>query len=165
MLQMERFARGLAWAAVVVVASGSAAQAQGERDLGRRGARIGKSPVAQPPPSTAQRSTGAVANTLQVEFGFNQSSLDDSAKSMLMVVVREVRDTPGLTLDLEGYADPKGSRQYNVRLSQRRVEAVRAYLIEQGVQSNRIKVSARGPTADGAASDRLKRRVDVKLVD
>jgi outer membrane protein OmpA-like peptidoglycan-associated protein len=151
-LHVERFARRLAWAAVVVTASGTVADARGER--------LDPSQAGRPPASTAAlRGTSAVVNTLQVEFGFNRSSLDDSAKSMLMVVVREVRDTPGLTLDLEGYADPKGSRQYNIRLSQRRVEAVRAYLIEQGVQAHRIKVSARGPTNDAAVSDRLRRRV------
>ena len=81
-----------------------------------------------------------------------------------MVLVRELRDSPELALDLEGYTDAKGSRQYNVRLSQRRVDAVRAYLIEQGVERHRIRASARGPAANAAVPEGRKRRVDIKLV-
>src|SRR5207342_3642388 len=66
---------------------------------------------------SSTRNARTVVNTLQVEFGFNQASLDDSAKSMLLALVRELRDNPELALDLEGYTDSKGSRQYNIRLS------------------------------------------------
>jgi len=114
---------------------------------------------------SSEHRTSTVVNTLQVEFRFNRATLDDSAKSMLQAIVRELRDSPELTLDLEGYTDTRGSRQYNLRLSQKRVDAVRAYLIEQGVEPERIKTSARGPAADASAvPDGRKRRVDVKLV-
>src|SRR5262245_57706792 len=71
--------------------------------------------------STEHR-TSNVFNTLQVESRFNWATRDDSAKSMLQAIVRELRDSPELTLDLEGYTDTKGSRQYNLRLSQKRVD-------------------------------------------
>lgn len=110
------------------------------------------------------RNARSVVNILQVEFGFDQSVLDDAGKSMLFVLVRELRDNPELSLDLEGYTDSKGSHQYNVRLSQRRIDAVRRYLIEQGVERHRIKASARGPLENAAVPEERKRRVDVKLV-
>ena len=112
----------------------------------------------------ATRNVRTVVNVLQVAFGFDQSWLDDSAKSILFALVRELRENPELALDLEGYTDSKGSYQYNVRLSQRRVEAVRRYLVEQGVEQHRIRASARGPTADSAVPEGLSRRVDIKLV-
>ena len=112
----------------------------------------------------ANRNARSVVNVLQVEFGFDQSALDDAGKSMLFVLVRELRDHPELSLDLEGYTDSKGSQQYNVRLSQRRIDAVRSYLIEQGVERHRIKASARGPQDNAAVPEERKRRVDVKLV-
>ena len=97
---------------------------------------------------SSTRNARTVVNTLPVEFGFNQASLDDSAKSMLFALVRELRDNPELALDLEGYTDSKGSRQYNIRLSQRRVDAVRAYLIEQGVERHRITWGVDVPLED-----------------
>lgn len=112
----------------------------------------------------ATRNVRTVVNVLQVEFGFDQSWLDDSARSMLFALVRELRENPELALDLEGYTDSKGSHQYNVRLSQRRVESVRRYLVEQGVEQHRIRGSARGPSPDTAIPKGRSRRVDVKLV-
>ena len=103
-------------------------------------------------------------NVLQVDFAFDQAALDAVAKSVLVVLVREVRGDPRLALDLEGYTDSKGSRQYNVRLSQRRIEAVQGYLIEQGVERHRLKASARGPLENAAIPEERKRRVDIRLV-
>ena len=112
----------------------------------------------------ASRNARTVVNVLPVQFGFDQSALDDTAKSVLFALVRELRESPELSLELEGYTDAKGSHQYNVRLSLRRVEAVRRYLIEQGVERHRIRASARGPSGDAADPEGRKRRVDVKLV-
>ena len=112
----------------------------------------------------AKRNARTVVNILQVDFGFDQSTLDDAAKSMLFVLVGELRNSPELALDLEGYTDSKCSHQYNVRLSQRRMDAVRRYLIEQGVEQHRIRGSARGPSGDATVSEQRKRRVDVKLI-
>lgn len=112
----------------------------------------------------ASRNSRTVVNVLQVDFAFDQSALDGAAKSMLVVLVREVRGDPRLALDLEGYTDSKGSRQYNVRLSQRRIEAVQGYLIEQGVERHRLKASARGPLQNEAIPEERKRRVDIRLV-
>jgi outer membrane protein OmpA-like peptidoglycan-associated protein len=112
----------------------------------------------------AHRNWRKVVNTLHVEFPFDQSALNDEAKSILFVLVGELRDDPRLAVDLEGYTDSKGSRQYNVRLSQRRIDAVRRYLIEHGMERHRIKVSARGSVDNAATPEARKRRVDVKLV-
>lgn len=110
------------------------------------------------------RNVRVVVNTLYVEFGFDRASLDDAAKSVLVVLVRELRENPELGLDLEGYTDSKGSLQYNVRLSQRRVDTVRRYLVENGVERHRIKASARGPTSAPGTPEGRQRSVVVKLV-
>lgn len=112
----------------------------------------------------AHRNWRKVVNTLHVEFPFDESALDDTAKSVLFVLVGELRGDPRLAVDLEGYTDSKGSRQYNVRLSQRRIDAVRRYLIEHGMERHRIKTSARGFVDNAAIPEARQRRVDVKLV-
>ena len=112
---------------------------------------------------SAHRSARTVVNTLQVEFAFDESALDDAAKRRLSVLVGELRAQPKLVVDLEGYTDSRGSRQYNARLSQRRIEAVRRYLVDQGVERHRIKGAARGRLDTTAMPDERKRRVDIKL--
>lgn len=110
------------------------------------------------------RNARTVVNILHVDFAFDQSALDAVAKSMLVALVGELRGDPRLAVDLEGYTDPTGPRHYNVRLSQRRIDAVQAYLIEQGVERHRLKASARGPLYDAGVPEARKRRVDIKLV-
>jgi outer membrane protein OmpA-like peptidoglycan-associated protein len=112
----------------------------------------------------AEHNGRTVVNVLQVEFPFNQYALDDAARSMLFVLLRELRGNPRLAVDLEGYTDTKGSRQYNVRLSQRRIDAVRSYLVDHGMERHRIRAAARGPLENAAIPEERKRRVEIKLV-
>ncbi len=104
--------------------------------------------------------------TLQVQFGFDKADLDDAAQTALLVLTKKLRDNPKLTVDLEGYADSVGSRDYNLWLSQKRVKAVRQYLLQRGVEPARIRSAGVGQLADGgAAAERAKnRRVTVKLM-
>lgn len=105
-----------------------------------------------------------VVNSLNIQFRFDASALDDPSKSALHALVLEMRRHAELSVDLEGYADSTGSRDYNMRLSRRRVEAVQRYLEEQGVEPRRINAIARGPLTDPTLSDHHKRRVVVKIM-
>jgi outer membrane protein OmpA-like peptidoglycan-associated protein len=68
-------------------------------------------------------------------------------------------------VDLEGYTDPTGTRDYNIGLSQRRVEAVRRYLIEQGAEMPRVNSVGMGPLTAAKGEDVAKqRRVTLKLM-
>jgi outer membrane protein OmpA-like peptidoglycan-associated protein len=70
-----------------------------------------------------------------------------------------------VTLDLEGTTDPVGRLDYNLKLSQRRVEVVKRWLMDKGVAPARIVgATARGPLSDAALKNDLKRRVMVKLM-
>ena len=66
-------------------------------------------------------------------------------------------------MELEGYTDSTGSLDYNLALSQRRVEAVRRFLVQQGVDLRRIHAAGLGPIADSTLPADQKRRVTVKL--
>jgi outer membrane protein OmpA-like peptidoglycan-associated protein len=105
-----------------------------------------------------------LVESVNVQFAFNRWDLDDSAQTALVALVRDLQQNPKLTVDLEGYADPKGAREYNVQLSQRRVEAVRRYLVEKGVALPRIQSIGLGSIADPKVPDASKRRVTVKLM-
>lgn len=102
--------------------------------------------------------------TLEVRFAFDKWNLNDAAQTALASLVKELRENPRLTVDLEGYADPVGTYDYNVALSQRRVEAVRRFLVERGIELPRIHSVGLGPiTASGPPGEK-KRRVTLRVM-
>jgi outer membrane protein OmpA-like peptidoglycan-associated protein len=102
---------------------------------------------------------------VHVPFGFDQAELDPGAEAALTAILKELRDNANLTIDLEGSTDTVGKVDYNVRLSQRRVETVKRWLMGHGVAASRIVgATARGPLVNGSVKDDLKRRVMVKLM-
>ena len=111
-----------------------------------------------------KRNARSLSEFHTVQFGFNRAELDDKAQTALVQLVRELQQNPKLMIELEGYADPKGAREYNVQLSQRRVEAVRRYLVQNGVELARINSIGLGVIDDPKISDAAKRRVTVKVM-
>lgn len=107
-----------------------------------------------------------VVDTVQVTFGFDRWELTDGAQTALLALVKELKENPKLTVDLSGYTDQAGTPQYNVGLSQRRVEAVRRYLVDQGVELPRINSVGLGQFPDrGKGEEAAKqRRVTVNLM-
>jgi outer membrane protein OmpA-like peptidoglycan-associated protein len=100
--------------------------------------------------------------------------LFDTAKYSLAPVAREklakvagvVSRYPGLKLKVEGHTDNMGEEEYNQRLSEQRGEAVRTYLIEQGVAQNTVTTRGFGGTQpaasnQNAAGRRQNRRVEL----
>jgi outer membrane protein OmpA-like peptidoglycan-associated protein len=110
------------------------------------------------------RYNAKVVETVNVQFGFNRSELDDGAQTTLVGLVKEMQANPGLTVELAGYTDMKGDRDYNYTLSQRRVESVRRFLVEKGVQIGRIQAVGLGALSDRAMPEAQKRRVAAKLM-
>ena len=80
-----------------------------------------------------------VLNEEQVRFKFNSAKLEDSFKKVLDDVARQLKDNPDAILVMEGHTDSIGPDDYNIQLGQKRVEAVRRYLVvDQEVPINRI---------------------------
>jgi outer membrane protein OmpA-like peptidoglycan-associated protein len=124
-------------------------------------------PERRPGRSTADRlrSVRSLVGIVSVPFGFDRADLDATAEAALGAILKELRDNPGMTIDLEGTTDSTGRRDYNIRLSQRRVETVIRWLVARGVERARIVGSAgRGPLADDSVTEAGKRRVMVKLM-
>ena len=104
------------------------------------------------------------ADSYQILFGFDKWEIGDAGQTKLSELVREMKENPKLTVDLQGYADPVGSYGYNVALSQRRVESVRRYLVEKGVELPRINLIGLGPIAEKGVANKDKRKVTVKMM-
>jgi outer membrane protein OmpA-like peptidoglycan-associated protein len=112
----------------------------------------------------ANRHSPKVVDTVELFFGFDRSDLDDGAQTALVALVKELQANPSLTVELVGYTDTKGARQYNYQLSQRRVEAVRRFLVEKGIGLSRIQAVGLGPITVEKAPEAQKRRVTAKLM-
>ena len=105
-------------------------------------------------------------NMSDVLFDFGKYSLKSEAREKLAKVSGIIMAHPGLTLQVEGYTDNVGSDEYNQKLSEERADAVRIYLVSQGISSE--AVSARGlgksdPVAsnDTAQGRQMNRRVQI----
>jgi outer membrane protein OmpA-like peptidoglycan-associated protein len=103
-------------------------------------------------------------DTVEIYFGFDQADLSDGAQTALVGVVKELEANPTLVVKLGGFTDPKGTRNYNYALAQRRVEAVRRFLADKGVQLSRVQAIGMGQLDDRGTPDEKKRRVTVTLM-
>ena len=68
---------------------------------------------------------------------------------------------PAAHLTLEGHADSRGAKEYNMKLSERRVERARSYLIEKGVPADHLEVKAFG-FEKNMTSDEVKKLLDAE---
>ena len=71
-------------------------------------------------------------------YDFDKATLRDSSKTALDKLVALLNENPHVTIELSAHCDYKGSAEYNKRLSQRRAEAVVAYLIAHGIAADRL---------------------------
>jgi outer membrane protein OmpA-like peptidoglycan-associated protein len=111
----------------------------------------------------ANRFNQKAASSLEVFFGPDSSDLNDVAQTALAGVARDMEENPSLTVELGGYTDRHGALDYNYGLSQRRVNAVRRFLMDKGIQLGRIQSASLGPATE-AISDAKKRRVTIRLM-
>ena len=102
-------------------------------------------------------------------FDFDKSVLKPAGKAKLDDLVSKVK---GINLEViiaVGHTDSIGTDAYNQKLSVRRAEAVKAYLVTKGIEKNRIYTEGKGekqPIADNATKEgRAKnRRVEIEVV-
>ncbi|WP_455476890.1 peptidoglycan-associated lipoprotein Pal [Bartonella sp. B41] len=80
----------------------------------------------------------------RVFFEFNSSSISSDAEHVLIRQAEWLLRYPFYFITIEGHADERGTREYNLALGQRRAVAVRDYLISLGVSAQRIQTISYG---------------------
>jgi outer membrane protein OmpA-like peptidoglycan-associated protein len=115
---------------------------------------------------TKDTARGLIVSMPDVLFGFNKYDLKPEARERLAKVSGILLAYPDLKLDIEGHTDSIGSDDYNQRLSEKRADTVRGYLVSSGVKPDSIQAEGLGkadPVADNstAAGRQLNRRVDI----
>ena len=131
-------------------------------------------PMAKPAPAPAAKPPAPPAATkvtyaADAFFDFDKAVLKPEGKAKLDDLADKVK---GINLEVViavGHTDATGSDGYNQKLSVRRAEAVKAYLVSKGIESNRVYTEGKGegqPVADNATKQgRAKnRRVEVEVV-
>ena len=122
-------------------------------------------PVVVPPATVATK----VTYTADAFFDFDKSVIKPEGKAKLDDLVGKIKDINLEVIIAVGHTDSVGSDTYNQKLSVRRSEAVKAYLVSKGIEKNRVYTEGKGekqPVADNKTSEgRAKnRRVEIEVV-
>ena len=96
---------------------------------------------------------------VRVYFDTDQSRLSETAKGKLEAVASALGDKGITNVTASGYADPRGNVGYNKRLSMKRAESVKAFLVGQNVAGEKIAADGEGEVDSGNLAQ--DRRVDV----
>ncbi len=131
-------------------------------------------PPPQQPAPVAQRPAPAPAeekpdfNFRNIQFEFDSSVLKTESYAVLDRISREIRKDPSARFILNGHASIEGTADYNMSLSVDRANAVKLYLVNAGIASDRLTAKGYGATQPTASNDTesgraLNRRVEIRL--
>lgn len=114
--------------------------------------------------------TGDVLVLRGVNFEYDKSRLTKNARTILDNVADELVAYPEIKVELGGHTDGRGSDEYNQRLSEKRAESVRQYLVGKGVAAERMTSVGFGeakPVADNETDEgrELNRRTELKITE
>ena len=105
----------------------------------------------------------------RVFFATNKSSLTTASRATLRKQANFLRKNKNLNVTIEGHADERGTREYNLALGERRANAARDYLMTYGISGKRISVISYGkekpvnPKSSPVAWSQNRRSVTVKV--
>ena len=109
--------------------------------------------------------TGVSTRLSNIFFDFNSANLTDDSKTELTKVVRFLTKNFGTKITISGHTDDQGSPEYNQALSENRAEAVYDYLINHGINPEKLTYVGFGesrPISEGTdeESRKLNRRIE-----
>lgn len=80
----------------------------------------------------------------RVFFGLDKSDLSNNAKSQLEKQANWLKSHPSVKATIEGHCDERGTREYNLALGERRAESVRKFLVNHGIETDRLDTISYG---------------------
>ena len=107
------------------------------------------------------------ADSFTLYFAYDDTEIDEVATRIIIQHANFMQSNPSVNLRLEGHADERGTREYNLALGQRRAESVANYLIANGINRNRLITKSYGeerPLSLGSNNSAWakNRRVEIK---
>ncbi|MBM4246488.1 MAG: OmpA family protein [Deltaproteobacteria bacterium] len=118
-------------------------------------------PPPPPPPAPAPAAKKKIV-LRGVNFDFDKATLQPQGKPILEEAAKILKENPSINVEVRGFTDSVGSKDYNLRLSDRRAATVKNFLVSQGVPASRLTTKGFGmadpvasnDTADGRAQNR-----------
>lgn len=100
-----------------------------------------------------------------VTFNFNKSTLTPNAKTILNQVGDALSSNKSMKVELDGYTDSIGKAAYNTKLSQRRADSVKQYLVGRGIDAGRMTTKGFGETHPVATNKTDEGRAENRRVE
>jgi outer membrane protein OmpA-like peptidoglycan-associated protein len=105
-----------------------------------------------------------------IHFEIDEAYLKKESLNILDRMVDSLKRNPGIRLEVRGHTDSTGSREHNMKLSMRRADAVRDYMIKNGISPERLESKGFGfgkPIADNATAEgrRKNRRTEFFVLE
>jgi OOP family OmpA-OmpF porin len=117
--------------------------------------------VTPPPPRPAAERVKLNADTL---FDFDKAVLRPAGRDALDAFYNKTKDINPEVITAVGHADRFGSDKYNQNLSERRAAAVKAYLMDKGIEANRVYTEGKGETQPVTKADECKGAKSAKVI-
>ena len=114
----------------------------------------------------SDREAAALKNDRIIYFEFDSADIDSASLELLKRHGALMADNPGASARLEGHADERGSREYNIGLGERRAAAVQSVLLVQGASASQLTTISYGEerpanTGTGESAWAQNRRVEI----
>lgn len=102
-------------------------------------------------------------------FDFNKYTLKPASYKTLNALVKELKSNPDMIIEVAGHTDNLGDDRFNMRLSQKRANAVKQYLVKHGISPNRIIAKGYGETQPITTNKteigrQRNRRVEIRVI-
>jgi peptidoglycan-associated lipoprotein len=112
-------------------------------------------------------SSGDMLSQTTILFAYDSSEMDSESQAIAEAHATFLRDNSSINVVLEGHADERGTREYNLALGERRAQSVADVFMALGVNALNIEIVSYGeenPVADGHDDSawRLNRRVEIR---
>ena len=102
-------------------------------------------PAVTPPPLPAISDTEFFMTSIKdAFFDYDSYSIRPDARAALMNNARALKERPAIRITIEGHCDERGSERYNLALGDRRANAVKEFLVSQGIDASRISTISAG---------------------
>jgi outer membrane protein OmpA-like peptidoglycan-associated protein/opacity protein-like surface antigen len=117
-------------------------------------------------PAVVKAFMGVIAG---IEFDNNKATIRPGSDAALNKALSVLKEYPSLRIEIIGHTDNRGAREHNVDLSQRRADAIKAYLATYGVDPSRIQTTGAGPDSpltsnDTKAGRQKNRRIEFRVI-
>ena len=104
-----------------------------------------------------------------INFETNKATFTPEAQPILFYAAQTLLLHPDIKVEIQGYTDSRGSEKYNMKLAERRADAVKNYLVARGVSADRLKTAAFGEAKPIASNDTnegkaMNRRIEFKVI-